>query len=281
MAGILSTVMDDPLSNTGVSTASTGTGSSADPMAGAKALTTAENNAPPSSSPAAALTPLSINKTDPTTSMTGYSPTTRSIDPNTQTVNGQVNGILSQNNPLIQTARTQAAQTANARGLTNSSMAVQSGEQAAINTALPIAQSDAAIQNDVATHNMDTTNAATQFSAGAQNTGAQQVLQGNQATGLQTLVGQQQQALQSLRGDQAQAVAKIQGQYGTLMQTSRDASQQFSTFASTIGAIMADPNMTPETKQSQVDKQVSVLQTSMAVIGGISALDLNSLLTFG
>lgn len=280
MAGILSSVMDNPLKTTGVSTTAD---SSADPMAGAKALTTAENNstASPSIGTSASLSPLSINKTDPTASMTGFTPTTRSINPATQTVNGQVNRIISQNNPLIQTARTQAAQTANDRGLVNSSMGVQAGEQAAINTALPIAQADAGINNSVASENAAAQNNAAQYTAGAQNTGAGQVLQGQQATGLQTLVGQQQTALQNLRGDQAKAVANIQGQYQGLMQASHSAAQQFSSFTSAVNGIMLDPNISPENKQSLIDKQVQILQSDMAVVGGISNLDLTSLLTFG
>lgn len=55
----------------------------------------------------------------------------------------QLNGLLSQDSPYIQQARQQAAEAAAARGLRNSSMAVQAGQEAAIRQALPIAQQDA------------------------------------------------------------------------------------------------------------------------------------------
>lgn len=55
----------------------------------------------------------------------------------------QLNGLLSEDNPYIQQARQQAAEAAAARGLRNSSMAVQAGQEAAIRQALPIAQQDA------------------------------------------------------------------------------------------------------------------------------------------
>ena len=55
-----------------------------------------------------------------------------------------ITGLLSSNSPFVQQARTRTKQDFNRRGLLNSSMAVQAGEQAAVNTALPIAQQDSA-----------------------------------------------------------------------------------------------------------------------------------------
>lgn len=59
------------------------------------------------------------------------------------TVEGRLAGLLSQNNPYIDRARTEAAQSANRRGMLNSSMAAGAAEGAAIDRALPIAQQDA------------------------------------------------------------------------------------------------------------------------------------------
>ncbi|MDH3386887.1 MAG: hypothetical protein OEN02_03195 [Gammaproteobacteria bacterium] len=59
------------------------------------------------------------------------------------TVEGRLGGLLSQNNPYIDRARTAAAQTANRRGMLNTSMAAGAAEGAAIDRALPIAQQDA------------------------------------------------------------------------------------------------------------------------------------------
>ena len=55
----------------------------------------------------------------------------------------QLTGLLSANNPYIKQARQQAAEAAASRGLRNSSMAVQAGQEAAISQALPLAQQDA------------------------------------------------------------------------------------------------------------------------------------------
>jgi len=66
------------------------------------------------------------------------------FDPEKQTVQGQLAGILASGNPLLVQAQTRAKQAAQARGLLNSSMAVQAGEEALYGAALPIATPDAA-----------------------------------------------------------------------------------------------------------------------------------------
>lgn len=69
------------------------------------------------------------------------------VDPAKQTVQGQLAGILASGNPLLVQAQTRAAQSANKRGLLNSSMAVGAGESALYDAAMPIAQSDADVYN--------------------------------------------------------------------------------------------------------------------------------------
>ena len=58
-------------------------------------------------------------------------------------VAGQLSRLLGENSPYLQQARTQAQQAAHARGLSNSAMAAGWGQEAAIKSALPIAQQDA------------------------------------------------------------------------------------------------------------------------------------------
>jgi hypothetical protein len=62
---------------------------------------------------------------------------------NSSTVQGQLASVLDSNSPLMQRAGTQALQEANRRGLANSTMAVQAGQTALYDRALPIAQQDA------------------------------------------------------------------------------------------------------------------------------------------
>lgn len=65
-----------------------------------------------------------------------------------ETVQGQLNNVLDSNNPLMERAKTRALQSANKRGLLNSSLGVQAGEEAVLTAALPIAQQDAQTYKD-------------------------------------------------------------------------------------------------------------------------------------
>lgn len=68
--------------------------------------------------------------------------TVRDVTPE-ETVSGQLNTLLAEDSPYIQSARNKALETGNARGLLNSSMVAGSGERAAIDAAAPIAAQDA------------------------------------------------------------------------------------------------------------------------------------------
>jgi len=61
----------------------------------------------------------------------------------TTSVRGHMDSLLNDDSAYMQAARTRAQQQANSRGLLNSTMAATAGEQAAITSALPIAQQDA------------------------------------------------------------------------------------------------------------------------------------------
>lgn len=71
--------------------------------------------------------------------------TQQQVDPETQTVAGQITGLLDAENSYIKRARERAAETANQRGLFNSSIAANAGEAAAIDASLPIASQDAGV----------------------------------------------------------------------------------------------------------------------------------------
>lgn len=77
---------------------------------------------------------------------------------NDSLVSGQLERLLSQDSPYLTAARTRATQLANKRGLLNSSIAATSGERAAIESALPIAQADAATYGQAQRYNTDATN---------------------------------------------------------------------------------------------------------------------------
>lgn len=129
-----------------------------------------------------------VRQLNPTEAQTGpaatYNPATRTanqwnVAPD-QTVRGQLDSVLAQNSPILQRARQQGLEAANARGLVNSSMGVQAGEAALLDQALRIATPDAGTfaaagqfntreLNQAGSENMAATNTAGQFNAGAQN----------------------------------------------------------------------------------------------------------------
>ncbi len=72
-----------------------------------------------------------------------------------QIIQGQMSGLLDSGNPLLTRAKTKAAQAANQRGLLNSSMGVQAGQEAMLTAALPMAQFDATQYANQAKLNQD------------------------------------------------------------------------------------------------------------------------------
>lgn len=74
------------------------------------------------------------------------------VKPN-QTVQDQLQQIIAADSPLMQQARARALQSANARGLLNSSMAITAGDSALYDAAMPIAQQDASTYADAAKFN--------------------------------------------------------------------------------------------------------------------------------
>jgi hypothetical protein len=94
------------------------------------------------------------------------------VDQN-QTVQGQVKGIIDKNSPLMQQAVAQANQSANSRGLLNSSMAVTAGQSALYSAAMPMATQDAQTNAQAAAANAAAHNRTSEFNAGADNTAGQ------------------------------------------------------------------------------------------------------------
>lgn len=81
-----------------------------------------------------------------------------------QTVAGQLSSLLASDSPLMQQARTRAMQTAQSRGLLNSSMAASAGEAAMYDAAMPIATADAQTYGSAAQFNADAGNVFTRDS---------------------------------------------------------------------------------------------------------------------
>lgn len=83
--------------------------------------------------------------------------TTRTVQPNELT-SEQLNALLASDSPYLSAARARGSRYAASRGMLNSSLASAAAEQAGIEAALPIAQSDAGVYGRTASENMGAQN---------------------------------------------------------------------------------------------------------------------------
>ena len=154
-----------------------------------------------------------------------YDPERISLDQNTDTVEGRLNSIIDKNSALQQSAATRANEQMASRGLVNSSMAVGAGQKAVIDSALPIATSDAAAMQGVKSSNAQAANAASALGA----TGAQQqqaiTRQGEVQAGLQESQGKIQASLQEGQGIIQSRLQQERGEIETALQTADAASK--------------------------------------------------------
>ena len=127
---------------------------------------------------------------------------------NPETVSGQLNSLLSSDSRYIQSARNSGLETANSRGLINSSLAAGTSEKAAIDAALPIAQGDA----------------GTYANAGQS---AQQANQDVNLTGYKSLLDSAQQA-ENFKQSTQQNAQNIAGNLA-IQKQSQDATSQLQT----------------------------------------------------
>lgn len=195
-----------------------------------------------------------------------FDPTLSEINKETDTVQGQLGGLLSRDSPYLARARanaeTRATEEANARGLQNTSMAVQggvyAGEEAAMNAALPIATKDAEFSNTA------------------------RLTRETQAADLtkQRLVGDQAVQLTQLESTNRLELANLESTNRLALQASVTAAELYKTASASMTALMSDPNTSPEQKQSSINKQLSLLKSGLALAGGISNVNLGGLLDF-
>lgn len=185
-----------------------------------------------------------------------YAPEQREVQPNA-TVQGRMEGLLSEGSRYLDIARQKSAEQANNRGFLNSSMAAGAGERAAIEAALPIASQDAGTFNQRDLTNMQNVNQSRQFNAQADmQTDQFNVGQSNQMRQEQWSQTTQQAHdktmseldYQHQRGliDQ-KAYANLRGQYlDSITQLARER-------AISINEIQTNPNIPVEQKSQMID----------------------------
>ncbi|MFA7269944.1 MAG: hypothetical protein WC073_11415 [Sterolibacterium sp.] len=95
---------------------------------------------------------------------------TTTLNPETDTVEGRIRGLIASNNPLVIQGNAAAAEEMNARGLSNTTMALEAGQKARIASALQIASPDAAAYQAARAQNTAEGNTTNRFNAGNANT---------------------------------------------------------------------------------------------------------------
>lgn len=177
-----------------------------------------------------------------------FDPVQRQVDAAKETTAGQLQGIMAEDNPLMQQARAQAKQGMAARGLLNSSMAQGAGVAAMLERATPIAAADASTYFNQAQTNQAAANTGGQFNASSQNqfglqkgaqtfTATQAGLEREQQTSLQT-------AQQTFSGAQA---ALDRAQQTALSDKSIEAQQNLQKAQQTFAGAQADLDRAQQT----------------------------------
>ena len=183
---------------------------------------------------------------------------------------GQLANVLDSNNPLMQRAETRAKQGMNQRGLLNSTMALQAGQAALYDAALPIAQQDANTYKDV----------------GMQQAGLQQ--QTNLQTSdiqnqkdLQQANAQLQTSLQAADSTTKMQLAEIENKWRTQIQTSASMANSYQQLTDGITRIMMDPELDGPSKQAAIGNLTTLYNNTLTMQSTLTGLNLGPLLDMG
>lgn len=208
---------------------------------------------------------------------------TRTVDQPTETVQGQLGSMLASGSPYLERARAGAAQTANRRGLINSSIAAGAGEAAAIDAAAPIAQADANIYNQASGQNLQYRNQAESQNAqlGTQ-VNMQNATEANRAAAQNAQLGSQisqsnaennlKQIMQYADNATKSDLANIEANYKVLMQSNASASDIYKGGQATISQILMNKDLDAPAKNAAINQQLQLIKNGMALVGGMSGM---------
>lgn len=176
-----------------------------------------------------------------------------------QTTAGQLEAIIDKDSPLMQQAKTKAAQQANARGLMNSSMAVGAAQNAVIEAAAPIANADAAL-------------AANRAQFNAQN---QTQISGLNAT------EQNKFLMQGLDNNNKIQLMDLEAKYKNQLQSSQSSQTLYQQVTKNMTDILMSDTMDENSKRTAIENQIALLNDGMRRLSVTSGLDLGGILDFG
>lgn len=206
---------------------------------------------------------------------------TRGLNRNDETVRGQLNSLLQSDSPFIANARQRAAETANARGLLNSSIAAGAGERAAIEAALPIAQQDAKGFQDQALQNQQNRQ---QAQVNAQQASLQGIL-ANQSNKLQDVFAQadnrrrmqvmefEASIREHLAGvDQRFAVEleTLSKEYDVLNRMTEKSGDLYADTLKSLAHVLENDRLTSDQQGAAVDTMLNQLESGLRFINGLT-----------
>lgn len=183
-----------------------------------------------------------------------------------QTVQGQMQGLLSQDNPLVQMAKTQGLENAQQRGLLNSSLGAEAGALAHYQYAMPIAQADAATYGSAAQTNAQNQTQANIVAATAENSMSQLAFNAKNSVELANLNAKNE--LARLDKANANAMAQLDSQQANALRTNYIGNMDTlnRTYMNQVNAIqLAD--MDPEAKSGQIRQLQTVFNDSVSYYG--------------
>jgi hypothetical protein len=215
-----------------------------------------------------------------------WTPTLGSIDPATETVQGQMQGLLAANSPYMELARQNALATANGRGLLNTSIAAGAGEKAAIESALPIANADAQLYMQQSMANQNAQNQAGQFNTAEQNA----LVKAQYQTMLQDILNQNnvqydmekmsfdegiKTRLTALQQDYAVELETLKQSYNIQQNRDTQMAVMYQDSMKSIATFLNRAELTPEQQSSGVKVIIDNLNAGLQFMAGIGAPSAN------
>lgn len=196
-----------------------------------------------------------------------------------QTVQGQLNNILSSGSPLMKQAETTGLQQANNRGLLNSSIAAGAAQNAMIANATPIATADADVHSRSAGYNAETSNkfsiANVDAENAAKNFGAQAINRANEFNSTQAFTKQQDLFQANVKAsldqinNEMEMDKQSQAVYGTLSKG----------FADAMLEINKDTNMNQASKDYSIRQLFKTYKAQISMLSAIGSIpDISKLL---
>lgn len=204
-------------------------------------------------------------------------PTPWNVTPE-QTVEARINSII--NGTVGQQARAGAVGEMNARGLSNSTMAITAGDDAAYRAAIPIATADASTFSRAAGYNADQSNQFATHNVDAGNTFALADKNNAAQMSIAQLQARTQTTVASLNNDSQVLANKVQQDNQKLLSTNDKAASAFGSAMNAINNIQNNNQMDAQTKTRAIAQVWADVQTQLKVLGAVAGIDLTGQLNF-